>query len=178
MDGGSIHDLETRLSLATLPPVDAVERLAFVEAALAEGASGFPASVDPADVAAAWWRAVFEARVEAGADTVEITLVGGPPGASLGKRYRFQGDGRVQVRLDWDAAAFEAGTRVWCAVSMAWPAPLRAAPPPEGERVETIRTVSRTEQGWAEEEQGTTRVLSWPAEAGGAELELDPLGPT
>jgi hypothetical protein len=178
MEGGSIHDLEARLSLEALPPVDAVERTAFVEAALLEGASGFPATVDPHGLAADWWRASFEAHIAGGPDIVEITLVGGLPGVKLRKRYRFHEDGRVEVHLEWDTGALAPGTRVLGAVSMAWHAPLRVAPEPEDDRFETIRTVSRTEQGWAQEEQGFTRIFAWPAGAGHAELELDPREPT
>ncbi len=172
--GGSIHERERALRLDSLPDVDPVERVAFVEAVVDSEAVGFPSRVDPYGVEAMWWRADFDARVEQSENRLDIVLEARSPAPWLMKRYRFEASGRLEVELAWDGRAYTRGAELACALSSAWEVRLEPDPEPSAHTAERILTSSRTEQGWAHELQGHTQVLHWPVELGGATVVLDP----
>jgi 4-alpha-glucanotransferase len=169
----SIHEREDAFRLDKLPPVDPLDRLAFVEAVIGSSPEHFPGRIEPEAVGAPWWSATFRVRTRVTAEMAEITLEAEAPSPWLVKRYRFDARGLVEVQLTWDPLAFDRGDHFVCAISMAWPAHVTCDPDPVTERTEIIRTLSRTEEGWAHEDQGSTLTLAWPAETGQVAIQLD-----
>jgi len=163
----SIHDIEKRVRLDQLPPVDRDARALFVERVLpgaltldvyAGGAyqpivswAGIPVAVDVRTVGAA----------------VEVTC----RAPQLEKRIRCDAGGGLTVSYRWDAAAFPQDALFAPEVSLARPLELTCVPTADVWSF-PVATVSKSERGLDETVQGHSLTPRWPVGLAEARVEI------
>ncbi len=174
-DGGegtfSIHDLEERLRLDALPPVDPDERAIFLDRILSgdltpeEYASGsYPAL-------RSWASQTMETELDVDDDTVVLHGRASGPG-SLEKELRFEADGTLEVRYRWDPVSFPPDARFAPELSVGEEIELEMDPEPEDLWRYEIRTVSKSEHGFEETVQGTSLTPLWKVSDGAARIRI------
>ena len=163
----SIHDIEKRVRLDQLPPVDRDARALFVERVL-PGAltldgyaggdyqpivswAGIPVAVDVRTVGAA----------------VEVTC----RAPQLEKRIRCDAGGGLTVSYRWDAAAFPQDALFAPEVSLARPLELTCVPTADVWSF-PVATVSKSERGLDETVQGHSLTPRWPVGLAEARVEI------
>ena len=163
----SIHDIEKRVRLDQLPPVDRDARALFVERVLpgaltldvyAGGAyqpivswAGIPVAVDVRTVGAA----------------VEVTC----RAPQLEKRIRCDAGGGLTVSYGWDEAAFPQDALFAPEVSLARPLELTCVPTADVWSF-PVATVSKSERGLDETVQGHSLTPRWPVGLAEARVEI------
>ncbi len=173
----SIHEIEERLRMDALPPVDLDTRALFVDRMLAGSLEA------PAYVAAdyeplySWARVPFEAEVDTGPGWVRAHLVSVGP-HSLTKTFELTEAGDVRVRYAWDPGAFPDGAFFAPEISVEVEAALTFEPAPTDVWRYPIVTVSKREDGLEESVQGESVTPRWPAGLGAATIAIAaPTGP-
>jgi len=163
----SIHDIEKRVRLDQLPPVDRDARALFVERVL-PGAltldgyaggdyqpivswAGIPVAVDVRTVGAA----------------VEVTC----RAPQLEKRIRCDAGGGLTVSYRWDEAAFPQDALFAPEVSLARPLELTCVPTADVWSF-PVATVSKSERGLDETVQGHSLTPRWPVGLAEARVEI------
>ena len=163
----SIHDIEKRVRLDQLPPVDRDARALFVERVL-PGAltldvyaggdyqpivswAGIPVAVDVRTVGAA----------------VEVTC----RAPQLEKRIRCDAGGGLTVSYGWDEAAFPQDALFAPEVSLARPLELTCVPTADVWSF-PVATVSKSERGLDETVQGHSLTPRWPVGLAEARVEI------
>ena len=163
----SIHDIEKRVRLDQLPPVDRDARALFVERVL-PGAltldvyaggdyqpivswAGIPVAVDVRTVGAA----------------VEVTC----RAPQLEKRIRCDAGGGLTVSYRWDEAAFPQDALFAPEVSLARPLELTCVPTADVWSF-PVATVSKSERGLEETVQGHSLTPRWPVGLAEARVEI------
>jgi alpha-amylase len=163
----SIHELEQRLVLEELPPVDRDDRALFQERVWQPGITPEAIASLAAEPVHSWTRGVarWDVRTEADALVVRLELEG------LVKTFRIGADGELAVTLAWEhAAAWPAGTWFTTELSLAHPVELDA--PRAARWSYPIATVAKSEKGLERTVQGEAVVLAWPVEALAARVTL------
>ncbi len=169
----SIHELEERLRLDELPPVDAEERALLLDRVL-------PAHLTLKDYQRgdygplrSWANDALDMDVRALDETVEVRMRA-PGSGSLEKHVRFDAEGTLEVSYHWDPAAFPVDARFAPELSLSPDVEVELDLDPEPTEVwrYEIRTVSKSEQGFEESVQGWSATPLWPASLGEARLRL------
>jgi len=156
----SIHDIERGLHLDELPASDAHDR-----SLLQERIPGGPS----------WIGVPMSFSVSARGDAIEIVLDGSAGDARLRKRIRFEADGVVVVRYEWDADPGDGNGEFTAELSLARPLAIVAEPDAD-RRESAIETVAKSERGLDRTVQGRSVTFAWPVTARAASLRLA-LGP-
>ena len=170
----SIHDLEGRIRLNELPPVDPLPRVLLRERGLdpdlsresyvrgdydsqsVPGEGPLPYVVDSSSTGL---RLTFR-QVETGVTTFE-------------KQYRFHPDGRLTADYRWAPGALESGGLFTVEVSFRGPLEITASPAADIWSYD-ITTVAKSEKGLEETVQGRSVTFRWPGSVGAAMIELVP----
>lgn len=162
----SIHDLEERLVLDALPPVDDRGRALAVERVVG-GACTVDRFMDGtvADLAD-WGGPASGVQIEDADGLVRIRMTW--PGRT--KEVRVGAGGEVEVLLTWDAAALPEGARVTSEWSLFAPTPLKTDAPEQWRY--DVETVAKSERGFDRTVQGEAVVFVWPAGAGGGRVRV------
>ena len=165
----SIHDIEKAARLKELPPADLEPRAILVERLI-------PGDVDAGGYASArykalrsWATTAMRASVTQTADRLSVML----QGDGLEKTLEFDAAGCLSVSYQWDASGVPAGALFAPELSVSRSVPVRLRPETGIWRSE-ITTVARSERGFEETVQGFSITPRWPADLGGAGLELGP----
>lgn len=167
----SIHDLEARMRLNELPPLDAEPRALLRERALpldlaepmyARGDYDPSWSVSTAELA---W------TIEHAPDHVTVTFTATEGGvATFTKRYHFQSGGRLVAEYRWHPAAFPGAV---FAPELSYAGPVEVTCEPAAPVwSHDIVTVAKSERDLERTIQGRSITPRWPASAGEARIEL------
>jgi hypothetical protein len=175
----SIHDLEEKMRLNELPPLDPEPRALLRERALSPEVG--EAMYARGDYDPAWTiaSARLDCTVEAGAGDepgVTVTCRATEGGiVTFEKRYRFHRGGRLVAEYRWRPAALGGDMSFAPEVSLAGPADLTCSPAAPVWRY-PIETVSKSEKELERTIQGQSITPRWAAIAGEARIELIPRG--
>jgi hypothetical protein len=168
----SIHDLESRIRLNELPPVDAAPRVLLRERGLEAGLdqqSYERGDFDSLDVPG---EGPLPYTIDSSADRVTLSFKLVETGiTTFEKHYSFDGDGRLTATYRWSPAALEGVFTV--EVSYRGPLEITASPAAETWSYD-ITTVAKSEKGLEETVQGRSVTFRWPGAVGSAMLELLP----
>jgi len=171
----SIHDLEERMRLNELPPIDPEARALIRERAL-------PQDLDEAmyargDYDPAWSVATANLtwEVETGADHLTVCFTASEAGvATFEKRYHFHPGGRLVAEYRWNPAAFP--DAVFTA-ELSYAGPLEiTCHPATTIWSHDIVTVAKSEKDLERTVQGRSVTPRWPAALGQAAVDLVPMG--
>ena len=170
----SIHDIEESLSLADVPPVDVDDRALFIERVVSGDLKPESYLLGDFTPVMSLARVHLSARVEAGDETVVISLRS--PDHSITKQLTFFPDGSVRAKFSWDPSMFPEHSWFTTEVSLSRPSRLRTEP--EAEIWDhPIETVAKSERGLDRTLQGTSYLVRWPISAGSGEVELSDKNP-
>lgn len=164
----SIHELEAGLGTGELPPVDPHVRGLCVEW-LTDSAGPERPSSRPLRSWATERLVVHGCFVEDG--MARITLRS--EDEAFEKAYAFRRDGSFEVAYRWETK-LETSAQDFVVELSCGTLPVLEADGASGRDEEPIVTVSRTEDGLSESEQGTCVTLRWPASVGQALIRLRP----
>jgi len=154
----SIHDLEKRLSLETLPPEDGEPRAIFLERLVRGEPDAATLAAGEAVVVRSWAAERFAATIDRPPGAVEVGLAA--PG--LEKRLRFDEDGSVTATFAWTLG----DSTCWVTTELSVAGSVRLESDAGGEWRYPIETVAKSERGLERTVQGEAVVLGWPAERG------------
>jgi hypothetical protein len=164
----SIHELEERMRVDHLPPVDLDVRAVSIERVLGrylDRSSYERAAYTPLH---SWSADRFEARVEEGsALTVAMKALGTIP---LAKSLELSEEGAVQVTYRWDPVNLPADAWFAPEISIARDPGVTFDPVPEHVWRYDIVTVSKREDGLEQTVQGHSITPLWPCELGAARV--------
>jgi len=168
-EGGapSIHDIEKRVRLDRLPPVDRDGRALFVDRVLPVDLTLDVYASGEYEPVASWAAEPVTAEVRTTGEAVEVTC----RARGLEKRLRFASGGGLTVTYRWDAAGLPAAAWFAPEVSLAHPLELMCAPEADLWSF-PIATVSKSERGLDETVQGRSLTPRWPAALGEARVEI------
>ncbi len=167
----SIHDLEARMRLNELPPLDAEPRALLRERALPQdleepmyARGDYDPSWSVADADFTW-------TIESAPDRLTVTFTateGGIP--TFTKRYHFHPGGRLVAEYRWRPAAFPGAV---FAPELSYAGPLEiSCEPAVPVWSHDIVTVAKSEKDLERTVQGRSVTPRWPASAGEARVEL------
>ncbi|MEQ1896998.1 MAG: alpha-amylase/4-alpha-glucanotransferase domain-containing protein [Vicinamibacterales bacterium] len=169
-EGGapSIHDLEARLAMTTLPPRDHRDRVMLTERVLRD-------TVDEHRYARAEYEPAWSAgdagmvcRVDTDGTSVQVVCTSGGDGRPVvGKRFHLGPEASLRVDYTWNPSAFPDGSWFAPELSLATMREVTCDPPAEVWRYE-IMTVAKSESGLEETRQGTSLTPRWPVALGAA----------
>jgi len=169
----SIHDLEERLALGTLPPVDHHPRSLLDERVIGH-------DLDAADYIRAdyvpistWAHIPMIPEISASDDAFTVLLVPRHTHRLHSKTIRFDRVGNLTVDYEWEPNAFPSGAWFAPELSLCRDAPLRCEPDVPCWRY-AITTVAKSERGLEETMQGLSITPRWPIALGRATLHLEP----
>ncbi|PYO95305.1 MAG: hypothetical protein DMD60_13330 [Gemmatimonadetes bacterium] len=170
----SIHDLEQMVRLERLPPIDHCDRALFVDRVLRGDVTLDGYAGGAFESVACWARSVLNASVEQSSKAVEMVLRPMPKASPAGlveKRIRVDHDGELTVRYRWDPAAFPADALFCPEISVSSEVELDLTPASDVWRF-PVATVSRSERGFEETEQGYSYTPRWPIRAGEGQVTV------
>jgi len=168
----SIHDLESRIRLNELPPVDAAPRVLLRERGLEAGLDQQSYERGDFDSLDAPGEGPLPYTIESSADRVTLSFKLVETGiTTFEKHYSFATDGRLTATYRWSLAALEGVFAV--EVSYRGPLEITASPAAETWSYD-ITTVAKSEKGLEETVQGRSVTFRWPGAVGSAMLELVP----
>jgi 4-alpha-glucanotransferase len=165
----SIHDIERAARLKQLPPVDAEPRAILVERVIAGDVSSASYASAHYKPLRSWAATAMRADVSSAPDSLTILL----KGDGLTKQLVFDTAGCLAVRYTWDVSGLPQHAVFAPELSVSRSVPIQVSPEAEIWRSE-ITTVARSERGFEETVQGFSVTPRWPANLGGAGLELGP----
>ena len=165
----SIHDIEASLKLGELPPVDLDDRALFVERILSGAVTEDSYEIGEFTPITSTSRVSMTAEVEAGAESVVVTLRS--PDNLIAKQLTFFPDGRVRAKFSWNSSAFSEQSWFTSEVSLARPFTLATEPKAEVWQ-HPIETVAKSERGLDRTLQGTSYLIRWPIGGGSGEVDL------
>ncbi|HSE68607.1 MAG TPA: alpha-amylase/4-alpha-glucanotransferase domain-containing protein [Gemmatimonadales bacterium] len=172
----SIHDLESRIRLNELPPVDPEPRVLLRERGLETGLDqesyerGDFDSLDmPGDGPLPYTIEPLPDRLTLSFKLVETGIT------TFEKHYSFSTDGRLTATYRWSPAALEPEGVFTVEVSYRGPLEITASPSADIWSYD-ITTVAKSERGLEETVQGRSVTFRWPRAEGSAMLELVPAG--
>jgi hypothetical protein len=165
----SIHDIEASLKLGELPPVDLDDRALFVERILSGAVTEDSYEIGEFTPITSTSRVSMTAEVEAGAESVVVTLRS--PDNLIAKQLTFFPDGRVRAKFSWNSSAFSEQSWFTSEVSLARPFTLDTEPKAEVWQ-HPIETVAKSERGLDRTLQGTSYLIRWPIGGGSGEVDL------
>jgi hypothetical protein len=171
----SIHDIEAGIRLDERPAQDSEDRALLVDRILPRGLGVDDYARGAYWPVISWARRGGECKVARRRGGVEIECVFGAGREVLGKKMRFEPDGRVVVSYTWDPAIADQDDRFAPELSLAGALDLRATPPAEEWR-HPIETVAKSERGLDRTRQGESVTLRWPVHLGKAQVEIVPAG--
>jgi 4-alpha-glucanotransferase len=170
----SIHDLESRIRLNELPPVDALPRVLLQE-------RGLPSALDQKS----YERGDFDSldvpgdgplpyTIESSADRLMLSFKLVETGiTTFEKHYSFTPDGRLTATYRWSPAGLAPDGVFTVEVSYRGPLEITASPAADTWSYD-ISTVAKSEKGLEETVQGRSVTFRWPGSVGSAMLELLP----
>ncbi|MGH7498281.1 MAG: alpha-amylase/4-alpha-glucanotransferase domain-containing protein [Gemmatimonadales bacterium] len=174
-DGGtaSIHDIEAGIRLDERPPTDAEDRAFVVDRILPRGMGFEEYARGTYWSVMSWARRNCECTVarRKGGVEVDCMVQGGREG--LGKRMRFEPDGRIVITYAWDPSIADPADLFAPELSLAGELEIRATPLAEEWRF-PIETVAKSERGLDRTRQGESVTLRWPVHLGKAQIEILP----
>jgi hypothetical protein len=158
---------------AALPPIDADDRVLFVDRLLPADLSLEHYSDGERRTVRSWARTPFAAEVSASAEAVTVSCraPGGGEAGGLTKQLRFDARGGLRVTYRWDAAAFPPGTVFAPEISVSRVVPLECTPAADVWSF-PITTVAKSERGLDETVQGHSLTPRWPVSAGGGQVDI------
>jgi hypothetical protein len=171
----SIHDIEAGLRLDERPAQDSEDRALLVDRILPRGLGVDDYARGAYWPVISWARRRCECSLARRRGGVEIECAFGTGREVLGKKMRFEPDGRIVVSYSWDPAIADPDDRFAPELSLAGALELRTTPPAEEWRY-TIETVAKSERGLDRTRQGESVTLRWPVHLGNARVELVPVG--
>lgn len=162
----SIHDLEARLVLDALPPVDDRGRALAVERVVS-GDDTVHRFVDgTVEDLAGWGGPAAEVAVEETEGRMRVVMTW--PGRT--KEVRVGTGGELEVILTWDPALLPEGARVTAEWSFFAPLPLETDAAEQWRY--DVETVAKSERGFDRTVQGEAVVCVWPAGVGGGRVRI------
>jgi len=171
----SIHDLEDRMRLNELPPLDDEPRALIRERALPESLE--EAMYARGDYDPAWSVASAELNwtIDNAPDHLTVTFTATEAGVTtFTKRYHFHPGGRLVAEYRWHPAAFPAAV---FAPEVSYAGPLEVTcEPAAAVWSHDIVTVAKSERDLEATVQGRSVTARWPAAAGAARVELVAMG--
>ncbi len=169
----SIHELEERLKLEELPPVDMEERAILLDRVLPADLTREEYERGNYGTLRSWASDAMAVTLEEDDQAVEVRMRASGPG-SLEKDVRLDAEGGLEVCYRWDPAAFPTDARFAPELSLSADVEvqLEADPEPSDLWRWEIRTVSKSEHGFEETVQGTSLTPLWPAALGEVRLRL------
>jgi hypothetical protein len=167
----SIHDLEEGIRLAQRPPLDAEDRVLFVERILPGSLGLEEYAGGDYQPARSWGRTAFEYAVRRRRGGLELACATGGGPERLAKMIRFEADGEITVRYAWDPGAAAPDDLFASEISLAATLELETRPAAEIWRF-PIETVAKSERGLDRTRQGESLTLRWPVRLGEAAVVL------
>lgn len=156
----TIHDLEGRLRLDGLPPIDGHDRGIGVDRLLAADATAERAEKGEVVPIVSWAARTLEVRgVTVADDAVEIELA--DPREPFRKRIRFGAGGELEIAWWWAPQGLPSGSRFAPELSLAADLPLDFDPAPLDVWKWEIQTVSKSEKGFDRQRQGWSVTPVW-----------------
>ncbi len=171
----SIHDLEARMRLNELPPLDAEPRALLRERALPQdleepmyGRGDYDPTWSVSTAELAW-------TIDSAPDHLTVTFIATESGiATFSKRYHFHTGGRLVAEYRWLPAAFPGAV---FAPELSYAGPLEISCEPAAPVWSyDIVTVAKSEKDLERTIQGRSVTPRWPASAGEARVELVAMG--
>ncbi len=169
----SIHDLESDLRFAELPPVDAHDRALFQERILPGDLNLEAYQGGAYECLHSWATKAFslvEVREGEGGTDLEILLKDKGEG-KLEKRIRFQADGTVDVLFSWDPSGLPEDAVFTTEISLGARGEVLAGAEDEIWRF-PITTYSKSERGFDETVQGESVTVRWPVRVRAGRVRL------
>jgi len=163
----SIHDIEKRVRLDRLPPVDRDGRALFVDRVLPGDLTLDVYASGAYEPVASWAAEPVTAELRTTGEAVEVTC----RARGLEKRLRFASGGGLTVTYRWEAAGLPATAWFAPEISLAHPLELTCTPETDVWSF-PIATVSKSERGLDETVQGRSLTPRWPAPLGAAQIEI------
>ena len=163
----SIHDIEKRMRIDQLPPVDRDARALFVERVLPGALTREIYASGEYQPIVSWAGVPVAVAVRTVGAAVEVTC----QAPQLEKRLRFDAGGGVTVSYRWDPARFPRDALFAPEVSLAHPLELQCGPAAEVWSF-PIGTVSKSERGLDETVQGHSLTPRWPVALAEARVEI------
>lgn len=154
----TIHDIESRLQLDQLPPIDALPRGLGVDRVLPAGTTVEEFRAGSEQPIEQWHGRAARVDVADHADRIEVTLAW----SDHTKRITVRTGGTVEVSWQWDPSAWGDG---WFSSEWSWfePTPMET----DGAQWEyPVETVAKSERGLDRTVQGNAVVVRWPVSAG------------
>jgi hypothetical protein len=168
----SIHELEQRLTLVQLPPVDKSVRAILQERVLPADATAQSYAAGTYEVSWDGTRTPYTARVSTGAAAVTIVLTPLVAGAPIvEKRVTIAVDGGISATYTWDPAALPDGAWFATELSCARQPALQCHPAADCWSFD-LETVSKSERGLDRSVQGVALLVRWPGHLGSGWLAL------
>ena len=169
----TIHDIEAGIRLDERPPTDAEDRAFVVDRILPKGLGFEEYARGTYWPVISWARRGCECTVARKKGGVELECAAQGGRESLGKRIRFEPDGRIVITYTWDPAIADPEDVFAPELSLAGELELRTTPAAEEWRF-PIETVAKSERGLDHTRQGESVTLRWPVHLGKAQLEILP----
>lgn len=163
----SIHDLEERLELSTLPPFDAYPRAIFQERLLGTIESPEALATSAVAVLRDWGAQVGRLEAEP-TDQTAPRLSFRVVFEGMTKRLTIADDGTITAEFTWDSSE----DVPWFATELSVAGQVEIETNAVREWRYPIETVAKSERGFDRTVQGTAIVLAWPAPVGHGKVIL------
>ncbi len=162
----SIHDIEARLTLDSLPPIDREQRALFIDRVFPGGTVVNDLVAGTAEALRSWDQVEHGVDVQMSAESLVVSCAA--PG--LSKRLEFHSNGDLRVAYQWDPSLAEPDAWFTTELSLARPSTIETD---ARERWNyPIETVAQSERGFDRTNQGEAVVLRWPLGAGTGWVKL------
>jgi len=166
----SIHDIEHRLRLAELPPVDLDDRAIFIERVLAADVTREAFVACAYEPIASFAKIALDVEVRADHDAATTTLRA--PDGTLTKTLTVFRDGKVHASFEWGRDLGPHGSWFTTELSLDRDHPITPSAGAEVWRYD-IETVAKSERGLDRTKQGVSYLVRFPIGAGAGSVVVE-----